>query len=538
VTSSSSSAELVQVTLTGHAGLHVQSGSTSVLCDPWFTPAYFASWFPFPDNAGVDPRAIGSPTYLYISHLHRDHFDARYLAAHVAKDAVVLLPEFPLDELRRELEGLGFSRFIQTVSGVPVDLDGVGVTIHAATTPADGPLGDSALSIDDGNGRVLDQNDCHLPDPSGVGTHDLHLLQFSGAIWYPMVYRYDPGTMRRLSREKRANQLSRATRYIEAIGARAVVPFAGPPAFLDDDLFHLNDLGDDPGNIFLDQSAFIAYLAARGINNTHLMGPGSTAEVTRAGVTVTHPGGSETLRRAFADKKAYLEEYRERRRPEFEAVMAACPTEGPPIVAALQQWLEPLLDRAPRVCAALAEPVVLDLDGDRIVIDPVARQVRPWAGEAWGHLFALEARLVRSLIVRRSEDWVNDLFLSCRFEAERQGPYNGVVFQFFKCLSPARMDYLEASLVPAPRGGRRVAAAAQAAEGEDWRFGDYVVQRRCPHLGGDLARFGDSNGRVLTCTLHGWQFDLETGRCLNAAGQALRTARVPAPEPNGTTATS
>jgi UDP-MurNAc hydroxylase len=75
--------------------------------------------------------------------------------------------------------------------------------------------------------------------------------------------------------------------------------------------------------------------------------------------------------------------------------------------------------------------------------------------------------------------------------------------------------------------GLRLAAAAQAAEGEDWRFGDYVVQRRCPHLGGDLARFGDRNGRVLTCTLHGWQFDLETGRCLNAAGESLRTTHLP-----------
>lgn len=517
------------VTLTGHAGLYVQSGGVSVLCDPWFTPAYFASWFPFPDNAGIDRRAIGSPTYLYISHLHRDHFDPAYLAAHVAKDAVVLLPEFPLDELRRELEGLGFERFVQTESGVPVDLDGIAVTIHAATTPADGPLGDSALSIDDGEVRVLDQNDCHLPDPGAVGPHDLHLLQFSGAIWYPMVYRYDPETMLRLGREKRANQLTRATRYIEAIGARAVVPFAGPPAFLDDALWHLNDFGTDPGNIFLDQSEFVAYLAERGVGNALLMGPGSTASVRPGAVTVTHPGGEETLRRAFTEKKAYLEEYRERRRPEVEAVMAACPTEGPPIVEALAEWLEPLLARAPRVCAAMADPVVLDLDGERIVVDPGARAVRPWAGEAWGHRFALEARLVRSLIARRSEDWVNDLFLSCRFEAERRGPYNGVVFQFFKCLSPERMDYLEASLAPARR--ERLAAGAQAAEGEDWRCGEYLVQRRCPHLGGDLARFGDRHGRVLTCTLHGWKFDLETGRCLNAAGETLRTVRVEPPAP-------
>jgi UDP-MurNAc hydroxylase len=518
--------------LTGHAGLYVQAGGTSVLCDPWFNPAFFASWFPFPDNDGIDRRAIGSPTYLYVSHLHRDHFDPAYLARHVDKDAVVLLPEFPLDELRREMERLGFTRFVQTANGEPVDLDGIGVTIHAATTPADGPLGDSALSIDDGEVRILDQNDCHLPDPAAVGPHDLHLLQFSGAIWYPMVYRYDAGTMQRLGREKRANQLRRATSYIQAIGARGVVPFAGPPAFLDDALFDLNDFGGDPANIFLDQSEYIAYLAERGIDNTLLMGAGSTAEVTRDRLTVTHPDGVETLERAFVEKKAYLEQYRERRRPEFEAVMAACPTDGPPIAPVLAAWWEPLLARAPRMCAALGEPVVLDLGEERIVIDPVAKQVRRWAGERWGHLFAMEARLVRSLIERRSEDWVNDLFLSCRFEAERHGNYNGTVFQFFKCLSPERMDYLERSLLPAQRAGERVAKGAQAAEGEEWRFGDYVVQRRCPHLGGDLARFGNCDGKELTCTLHGWRFDLQTGRCLNAEGVELRTQYRPAADPS------
>jgi len=43
---------------------------------------------------------------------------------------------------------------------------------------------------------------------------------------------------------------------------------------------------------------------------------------------------------------------------------------------------------------------------------------------------------------------------------------------------------------------------------------------------------------VLTCTMHGWQFDLETGRCLTSEGHPLYTQAVdklespsqPAPE--------
>ena len=32
----------MELTLTGHAGCLVRAGGVSVLCDPWFNPAYFA----------------------------------------------------------------------------------------------------------------------------------------------------------------------------------------------------------------------------------------------------------------------------------------------------------------------------------------------------------------------------------------------------------------------------------------------------------------------------------------------------------------
>ncbi len=40
----------MKVTFLGHAGLYVQTRHGSILCDPWFNPAYFASWVPVPSN--------------------------------------------------------------------------------------------------------------------------------------------------------------------------------------------------------------------------------------------------------------------------------------------------------------------------------------------------------------------------------------------------------------------------------------------------------------------------------------------------------
>ena len=158
----------MQVTSVGHAGFRIDTRAGSILCDPWVNPAYFASWFPFPDNSGLDWDALGDCDYLYVSHLHSDHFDPKTLREHVNKDAIVLLPDYPVPDLQRELEKLGFHRFLETtdsikhtVSGPKGDLD---VMIIALRAPADGPIGDSGLVVDDGETVAFNMNDARPVD--------------------------------------------------------------------------------------------------------------------------------------------------------------------------------------------------------------------------------------------------------------------------------------------------------------------------------------------------------------------------------------
>jgi len=58
----------------------------------------------------------------------------------------------------------------------------------------------------------------------------------------------------------------------------------------------------------------------------------------------------------------------------------------------------------------------------------------------------------------------------------------------------------------------------------------YAVSNRCPHLGGNLSR-GNLEGTVVTCPLHGSQFDLTDGHVvrwlkgsgvLSTVGKALK----------------
>ena len=161
----------------------------------------------------------------------------------------MLLPDYPLDLLERGLRDVGFTNFLRTKNGVPVEVDGLRLMISAAVAPTDGPLGDSGLSVDDGEVRIFDQNDSRPVDLdalAGFGPYDAHFLQFSGAIWYPMVYQYPEKMKEALGRKKRENELARALRFAKEIGATHIIPSAGPPCFLDDDLCGFNDFDRDP----------------------------------------------------------------------------------------------------------------------------------------------------------------------------------------------------------------------------------------------------------------------------------------------------
>src|SRR5260370_16251673 len=47
------------------------------------------------------------------------------------------------------------------------------------------------------------------------------------------------------------------------------------------------------------------------------------------------------------------------------------------------------------------------------------------------------------------------------------------------------------------------------------------MQGRCLNMKADLARFAHIENGILTCTMHGWQFELATGRCLTSEGHPL-----------------
>jgi UDP-MurNAc hydroxylase len=508
----------VQVTFLGHAGMFIETRHGSILCDPFFNSAYFASWFPFPANDLLDVAPFTKPDYLYLSHTHLDHFDARFLRERVAKGARVLLPDHPLGLVERELQALGFTEFIHTRNAQPLEVDGLRVMITALNSPADGPLGDSGLCVDDGDVRIFNQNDSRPVEFEALnafGPFDVHFLQYSGAIWYPMVYRFPQKMKDALSSKKRRTQMERALRYAQQIGAPHIVPSAGPPCFLDDDLMYLNDFDRDPTNIFPDATVFLEMVAEAGFAQGHLMVPGSVGTIGEGAFEVAHAQSDDEVAAIYTDKRGHIEAYKARQEATIAAEKASWPRGQVEILPAIKEWFEPLLDMADQTCLGIDDRLLLDCgEAAKVVIDFQDRVVHDWNGEPCRYRFIIDPALVEYCIVNHLEDWVNQVFLSCRFEAERKGQYNEFLYSFFKCLSPERIQYAEGYY------------AEQAPEQQLWECEGYLIQRRCPHLKADLTRFGEVADGVLTCTLHGWQFEIATGRCLTSDDRRLFSKKI------------
>src|SRR5580765_4325285 len=113
----------MRVTMLGHACLLCETADSRILMDPWLSgPANFRSWWHFPE-VKCDLSALPQLDYLYVSHLHDDHFHAATLKQ-LDKHAVVLIPRLYHKRLVEGLRIFGYDRIIELPHAQRVNLDG------------------------------------------------------------------------------------------------------------------------------------------------------------------------------------------------------------------------------------------------------------------------------------------------------------------------------------------------------------------------------------------------------------------------------
>jgi UDP-MurNAc hydroxylase len=215
----------------------IETPDVTVLCDPWFTEGiYDGSWFHFPRVD--DPlKVIGDVDYIYISHIHPDHYDPDFLREYEKnfgrKKILVAQRNFPY--LERALTSSGF------------DVDASGEVIRLGETslrmipirPDDPNEIDSALFVEfkDKSGRrhtVLNVNDIVFDDfvladlARQYSQPDILLLGYTGAGAYPQTYfGLDDPQLPVEAENKKQAFFARYARNAEAFRATVNLPFAG-----------------------------------------------------------------------------------------------------------------------------------------------------------------------------------------------------------------------------------------------------------------------------------------------------------------------
>lgn len=205
--------------------------------------------------------------------------------------------------------------------------------------------------------------------------------------------------------------MDRTIRYIDDLKASYVFPIAGPPCFLDDDLWQFNDIHGDEGNIFPDQQVFIDHYEGLGYDNGVILLPGTVSELTTETCETTHPVAD--VRKFFENKEEHLREYQARQRPVIEAAKATWRHPEVDVLGEMKRRIEPLLEESVYLAKGVGGPIRFDLIGydgesvESIVVDFPGKEVRAAADEKVRYRFRTERTLIESLLHSGEVDWVN-----------------------------------------------------------------------------------------------------------------------------------
>ncbi|GAB3255483.1 MBL fold metallo-hydrolase [Alteromonas gracilis] len=514
------------VTALGHAGLRISTPRTTVLLDPWISPggAFLGSWFPFPDNGHLAGPPLQQADLVVVSHEHLDHLDLAFLAdlpAHVP----VVVPRYPATIMERRLAAIGREHVIVLD---PWERHHFGPDDWLTVIPEHCPMShDSAVLVHVGGRTVLHTNDARISlaqarrAAAEAGGIDAMGIQMSGASWHPVCYEYDAASRAEIDTVKRIGKFKAATRLVRGTRPRLVMPYAGPPAFLDESLFEHNPGLHGPG-IFPDQEEAATWLRDHlREQQIEVLLPGDSVDPATLRVHRDPEWTGFDLRGPTSARREYLQDYARRRRPWIQRawddnpVPAADSGLGPAFAAhmtslgLMSQYFLARIGLTMRFEVAGPAGGVWDvhLGPDRLEVD-----LDGGDGPA-GYVLRMDGRWLAGVVSGRTR-W-EELLLSLRFSARREPDhYNDYLVGLLKHADVAALRAVEA-----------YEATRDPGETMRLRVGDrhLEVSRFCPHAGEDMAEIGlVVEGDRLRCLGHNFEFDLTTGACVNAACDPIR----------------
>ncbi len=225
----------IRVRMMYSACVVIETSDCRILCDPWFTDGiYDGSWHLFPVTENPI-EVIGDCDYLFISHIHPDHYDPVFIKAYFDCYGTK-----PLLVANRENNSLAKKATVDGFEVMVLDEDllisqtRISIVPHNTGSPLDI---DSVLIVENIDEerihRVVNINDC-IVDPQLLdqillyGPIDILLLGFTGAGPYPQTF-FDITEPELLvaAEKKKFDFFQRYLNSTTILQAQVNIPFAG-----------------------------------------------------------------------------------------------------------------------------------------------------------------------------------------------------------------------------------------------------------------------------------------------------------------------
>jgi len=243
----------MELLIHGHSCCEVRDDNLSIVCDPWLLgSAYWRSWWNFPEQSSIEELikiwSKKDKIYIYLTHLHWDHFHGPSLRALELKldNITFIIPRTPEKRIYKDLSKVvKRSSIIEINHGKEIQL---GLDIKLLSFQFGPYLTDSAVSIFTKRFCILNLNDSKILPVSMS-----HLLSLIPRPNYVMrshssangrcCYRNRDQNKINYSFDK--DRIEYTKEFLDACtltGAEYAIPFASNMAHIHKDTFEYNNI--------------------------------------------------------------------------------------------------------------------------------------------------------------------------------------------------------------------------------------------------------------------------------------------------------
>lgn len=508
----------MKVKFLGQAGICIESANSKLVCDPWFsdTGGFLARWHQFPPNEKISIAELRDCDYLYISHEHHDHFD-RELLKSFPKDIQVIIANFQTKDFKNEISQLGFSNITEMNDWQTLNLqENFDVTL--VTDPGKYKE-DSSLLIKSEGFTILNKNDCYhskeyLEKFNSIGI-DLLFTQFSGAIWYPMVYNYEEKIKKEAARKVRDRLNNYFISVVNTIKPKYVIPSAGPPCFLENDCF---DYNFNENGIFPDQHDIVSEIEGKLISNYNMMQPDDDIILnSSSGIRFENKKTFD-----FSIKRELLLEYQKKRLPIIETYLNKISEPKNDLYELFCEFFNDIFNYSSYFTSKVDQLVEFEILGNfggnwQIDFSDNHPKIYDHTIKESNYKFTLDSKYL-NLILNEQINW-EDFLLSLRLKISRKPDvYNGALF--------ALLQYGRSPLLIQRAENYELRSKSPETINLQDNNKMYKIQKFCPHLGEDLKNASIKDG-ILVCPRHQWNFDLNScGKCIAGGNKDLPVYKI------------